>query len=114
MAEIHSIRSDSPTPKACLTRGIDPIPPRWEAASTHAAIGGLARSVTTLGRLAEAADARGDKASARELRRCQTAASRALDNITGGFERAYIEPLAEKWAQAERDAGLRVKEISHG
>jgi hypothetical protein len=103
MAKIHSIRSNSTTPKACLTRGIDPIPPRWEFASSWAAIRGLARSVTTLDRLAEVADDSGDKASARDLRRCRSAAQRALDDITGGYERAYIEPLAEQWAQAEQE-----------
>jgi hypothetical protein len=87
--------------KARLTAGIDPIPPNWELASSYAAIKGLTRSVTTLERLAEAAETSGDKASARDLRRCGSTAQRALSHITGGYERAYIEPRAEQWAQAE-------------
>jgi hypothetical protein len=89
--------------KTRLVRGIDPIPERWEIASSWAAIRGLARSVTTLERLARAADASGDKVTARELRRSKTAAKRALDDITGGFDRANIEPLAAQWEAAERE-----------
>jgi len=76
-----------------LVRGLDPIPDDWEFASAHDALRGLCRSMTTLERLALAAEKSRDRALARDLRRVQTACSRARDNITGGFECGHIEPI---------------------
>ena len=83
--------------KTHLVRGIDPIPEQYEFLSSYAAIGGLSRSVTTLGRLADEAAATGRKKDAAALRRCQGAAEEALNSITGGFDVRRMESLAAKW-----------------
>jgi hypothetical protein len=91
----------APKPKASLTRGIDPIPENWELASGDAAIRGLCRAITTLERFE--AKSR-DRAAARDLKRVATACHRALSHITGGFDRKYIQPKANRWAAAIAEA----------
>jgi hypothetical protein len=56
-----------------------------------------------LERLAAAAARSSDKAAARDLRRVQTACSRALDHITGGFDRRHIVPIVRQIEHARAD-----------
>jgi uncharacterized protein YcbK (DUF882 family) len=58
-------------------------------------------------RLANTAEKSRDKAAARDLRRLHTAIARALDHITRGFDRRYLEPIAD---QISRIAA----EVAHG
>jgi hypothetical protein len=97
-------------PKRRLVRGIDVIPEDWELASGLAALRELSRSWTTLERLAVAAEKGGDKAVARDLRRVQTACSRARDHISGGFDRRHIEPVVR---QIERARTQIEREVAH-
>jgi hypothetical protein len=77
-----------------LTRGIDEIPAGWELASGVAALEGLGRAMTTLSRLI---DETKPCDSTRGLKLARTACSRALNHLSGGFDRAYIAPKAAAW-----------------
>lgn len=82
--------------KSCLVRGIDAIPEHYELLSAMSAMSQLGASETTLRRLADEATTRGDRKVAAALRRCATAAARALDSISGGFDVRRMEQLTAR------------------
>jgi hypothetical protein len=99
-----STRAAPSAPKPHLVRGLDPIPPDWEAASGLRAMRGLYRSRTVLKRLIGNAVNADQVTLARDLRGVLTAVERAVQHQTGGFVIREIKPEAAKWAQARRKA----------
>jgi hypothetical protein len=90
-------RSGGGQTKQRLVRGVDPIPQDWGIASAYLAVTSLRRSRTILKKLISEAMNSGNRTLARDLRRVDTGVRRGFDNLTGGFDRREIIPVAKQF-----------------